>query len=92
MQAPQDGIYILALLLNTISIADYQVGNIILTILIVYISLKKAYKKYANFIDSLFLSGSTNNAYYDLCTLIVVIVYFAHAMACIWYYIGNNTA
>lgn len=69
----------------------YNFANEIITIILASISLKKLYKKYSNYIDTLYLTGAANNALYDLFTIIISIIFFAHTMACIWHYIGLKT-
>ena len=66
--------------------------NEITTLVIIVIACRKIKRKYNYYIESLYLNGTASNALYDLLTLIISIYFFAHAMACVWHYVGYITS
>lgn len=71
---------------------EFNVLNEIITLAIIVIACRKIKRKYNYCIESLYLNGTASNALYDLLTLIISIYFFAHAMACVWHYVGYITS
>lgn len=87
-QAFEDFIYIIGWISLIGEFDAYYFLKELVCLILVIISLKKLYSKYSKYINSLYLTGETNSALYDLITVIISIITFGHAMACIWHYVG----
>ncbi|CAD8088590.1 unnamed protein product [Paramecium primaurelia] len=67
------------------------VTNEIITVILLTISILKVKRNYENFIESLYLQGAVNQLV-DLITLIMMIYFFAHFMACVFHHVGDITS
>ncbi|CAD8082195.1 unnamed protein product [Paramecium sonneborni] len=67
------------------------VTNEIIAIILLTITILKVKRNYENFIESLYLQGAVNQLV-DLITLIVMIYFFAHLMACVFHHVGDITS
>ncbi|CAK70762.1 unnamed protein product (macronuclear) [Paramecium tetraurelia] len=54
------------------------------------ITVRQIARKYNIQIEQLYLKGF-NSDFLDLISLFIIICFFAHTMACLWYYIGHIT-
>ncbi|CAK88862.1 unnamed protein product (macronuclear) [Paramecium tetraurelia] len=67
------------------------VTNEIIALILITISILKVKRNYENFIESLYLQGAVNQLV-DLITLIMMIYFFAHFMACVFHHVGDLTS
>ncbi|CAD8175837.1 unnamed protein product [Paramecium pentaurelia] len=67
------------------------VTNEIIAFILLTITILKVKRNYENFIESLYLQGAVNQLV-DLITLILMIYFFAHLMACVFHHVGDITS
>ncbi|CAD8065662.1 unnamed protein product [Paramecium sonneborni] len=64
--------------------------NEIMAVLQFLITIRKIDRKYNILIEQLYLKGFNSNLL-NIVTLIIIICFFAHTMACLWHHVGDLT-
>ncbi|CAD8081582.1 unnamed protein product [Paramecium primaurelia] len=62
----------------------------ILQIIQIMVTTKKVITNFDKFLESLYSKGSLSNLI-DLFSLVISIFFFAHIMACVWYFVGEKS-
>ncbi|CAD8055724.1 unnamed protein product [Paramecium primaurelia] len=64
--------------------------NEIMVVLQFVITIRKIDRKFNILIEQLYLKGFNSNLL-NIVTLVIIICFFAHTMACLWHHVGNLT-
>ncbi|CAK71433.1 unnamed protein product (macronuclear) [Paramecium tetraurelia] len=64
--------------------------NEIMVVLQFVITIRKIDRKFNILVEQLYLKGFNSNLL-NIVTLVIIICFFAHTMACLWHHVGNLT-